>query len=335
MVLACKPFLWAKIFSMRTLLLVMVTAIVSAGCQKQQEKLAINESLFDAGVSKAVLKTKVMSEASGLTESINHPNFLWTHNDSGDKARIFLIDTLANLKATVWLSHDEQRDWEDIASGPGPVDGKNYIYVGDIGDNNAKHKYKFIYRIEEPDLAHSVDTTINEIDTIKFELPDGRRDSESMMLDPLTRDIYILSKREEKVNLYRLPYPQSTTETMKAELALAKLEFNQYQGKAVSKNGGETLINGYHPTYYNQVVSADISRDGREILIKTYSSIYYWKRENNESIVEVLKRKPTILPYKPEPQGEAITFDLNGKGYFTLNEEFGKMPQQLFFYKRK
>lgn len=321
---------------MRTVLLILVSAIVSTGCQKQQEKLAINESLFEAGISKAVLDTKVMSEASGLTESTNNPNFLWTHNDSGDKARIFLIDTVAKLKATVWFANVEQRDWEDMASGPGPEDGKNYIYVGDIGDNNAKHKYKFIYRIEEPviDLTRS-DTIVSKVDQIKFELPDGSRDSESLMLDPLTRDIYIVSKREEKVNLYRLPYPQSTSEPIKAELALAKLEFNQYQGKAVSKNGSETLINGYHSSYYNQVVSADISKDGQEILIKSYSSVYYWKRENNENIAETLKRMPTILPYKPEAQGEAITFDLNGNGYFTLNEELGKMPQQLFFYKRK
>ncbi|HEY3429911.1 MAG TPA: hypothetical protein VGK39_04480, partial [Cyclobacteriaceae bacterium] len=183
---------------MRRVLIIWLSATAFSGCQSQQEKLAINETLFEAGVSKGVLSTKVMSEASGLTESTNNPNFLWTHNDSGDKARIFLIDTMARLKATVWFADVDQRDWEDMASGPGPKDGKNYIYVGDIGDNNAKHKYKLIYRIEEPviDLTHS-DTTLNSIDRIKFELPDGSRDSESIMVDPLTRDIYIISKREE------------------------------------------------------------------------------------------------------------------------------------------
>jgi hypothetical protein len=40
------------------------------------------------------------------------------------------------------------------------------------------------------------------------------------------------------------------------------------------------------------------------------------------------------LPYSPEPQGEAIAFDAQGGGYYTISEERGKSPQQLFYYKR-
>ena len=181
----------------------------------------------------------------------------------------------------------------------------------------------------------SADTTLTNIDCIKFQLPDGSRDSEAMMIDQLTRDIYIISKREQKVNLYKLTYPQSTTEIMTAELVFPKLEFNQYEERSVSKDGEETLINGYHSAYYNQIVSCDMSQDGQEILIKSYSSVYYWKRNANESVVDMLKRTPQLLPYTPEPQGEAITFDLQRAGYYTLSEERGKLPQRLFFYKRK
>lgn len=313
---------------------------LALGCEKRgqlsgKENLLVNETLFERGTPLGDLDSKELAEASGLAASVNNPDLLWTHNDGGDKARLFLIDKQAQLKATVLFDGIKNRDWEAMAVGPGPVDGKNYVYAGDIGDNKAQYDFKFIYRVEEPTLGENADTTLTVIDRIKFKYPDGSRDAESLIIDPLTRDIYIISKREEKVNLYRLPYPQSTTEEVTAELALAKLEFNQYEEKVYSQNGDEKLTNGYHSDYYNQIVSASISLDGSELLIKSYSSVYYWKRNQGENIADVIKRRPTRLPYVPEPQGEAITFDTKGEGYYTVNEKLGKNPQRLSFYKRK
>ncbi len=304
------------------------------GCER---KTQLNETIFEAGVIQGELDTKDLAEASGLAGSVGNPGLLWAHNDSDDNARIFLIDKEAHYKATVWFDRTTNRDWEDIAVGPGPVEGKNYIYVGDIGDNGFKHRYKFIYRIEEPvvDGDKIQDTTIVAVDKIKFQLPDSPRDAEAMMVDPLTRDIYLLSKREQKVNLYRLPFPQSTTEVMTAELALSKLEFNQHEERIVSKKDNQVLTNGYHSSYFNQIVSCDMSRDGNELLVKSYSSVYYWKREKDESVAELIKKAPIRLPYTSEPQGEAITFDVTGVGYFTLSERRGETSQRLFFYKRK
>jgi len=322
---------------MRIFLLGLV-AVCFLGCQKREEvSIVINEQLFEMGSLSGELKTKELKEASGITESFQNPGLLWVLNDGGDQGRIYLMDTTTQIKARVLLEGIKNRDWEDMASGPGPEEEKKYIFIGDIGDNDAKHKYKFIYRIEEPvvDFMNASDTTITKVDCIKFQLPDGSRDAEAMMIDPITRDIYIISKREQKVNLYRLPYPQSTSEVVKAELALKELKFNQYQGRTVSNDGGQTLINGYHSAYYNQVVSCDISGDGLEMLIKSYSAIYYWRRQENESIVNMIQRIPTLLPYTPEPQGEAITFNEKRSGYYTLNEELGKQPQQLLFYRRK
>ncbi len=306
------------------------------GCERKVQ-LPVTETIFEAGAVQGKLKTKELREASGLAASVSNPDLLWTHNDSGDQARIFLIDKEAHHRATVWFANSTNRDWEDMAIGPGPVEGKSYMYVGDIGDNDSRHPYKYIYRVEEPvvNWNKSSDTTLTNVDCIKFQLPDSPRDAEAMMVDPMTRDIYIISKREQKVNLYKLSYPHSTKEPVTAELVLAKLEFNQFEEQVVSQQGNERLTNGYHSDYFNQIVSCDISRDGQEVLIKSYSSVYYWKNEKNESIPELLKRPPTLLPYVPEPQGEAIAFDMRGDGYFTLSEKRGKTPQRLFFYKRK
>jgi hypothetical protein len=272
-----------------------------------------------------------------MAESINSPGYLWVHNDSGDKTRLFLIDKQGKQKATIWLANATNRDWEDIAIGPGPEEGKSYVYVGDIGDNDQKYEFKYIYRIEEPviDLRTTSDTTIIHVDRIEFRLPDGPQDTELLMIDPGTRDLYTVSKRKKKVNLYRLPYPQSTTAPLTAQIALGDRDFSKVDGETISQQGEETLINGYNSQYYYQIVAGDISPDGREVLIKTYSAVYYWKKSGQESLIELLGEDPVRLPYEAEPQGEAIGFDAAGKGYFTISEKRGKALPHIIFYKRK
>src|SRR5690606_35971094 len=56
-----------------------------------------------------------INEASGLVASAAHTGYFWTHNDSGDEARIFLIDDSARHKATYYLQGIPAFDWEDIA----------------------------------------------------------------------------------------------------------------------------------------------------------------------------------------------------------------------------
>lgn len=290
-------------------ILLMVSLLFSIACAQQRKEEATNNS-FEDGVSVGMIEGKEIREASGLVASISNPGMLWTHNDSGNGAEIFLLDDKGQVKCIVQFNDIKNRDWEDITIGAGPEENKVYLYVGEIGDNNSAFEYKFLYRIEEPVIAEGVsDTTLTKIDTIKFKLSDGERDTEALMIDPVTKDLFIFSKREQRVNLYKLTYPLSTTETMTAEKVLEKLPF--------------TLI-----------VAGDISEDGNEILAKNYDNIFYWKRLPRESIEETIQRTPERLPYSPEPQGEAIAFSSKGDGYYTISERKKKLLQHLYFYKR-
>jgi hypothetical protein len=323
---------------MKTIVLVLSLAALSTFCTSKKKPIEIvsPNAPFEAGITAAVIKDETLEEASGLAMSVGNPGYLWTHNDSGDDARLLLIDNKGILKSEIKIANINNRDWEDITIGPGPEPGKTYIYIAEIGDNESEFTYKYIYRIEEPIVDVSKkDTTIQKVDVIKFEYPDGLRDAESLMIDPLSKDLYILSKRELRCNLYRLPFPQSTTESFKAELALEKIEFEQTINGDTIRNGDEILIKGYHPKYYYQIVGADISAAGDEVLVKSYSSVYYWTRQPNETIADVIKRSAIMLPYQPEPQGEAIAFTNSGDGYFTLNERMKGKEQKLIFYKRK
>jgi hypothetical protein len=292
--------------SMLTILLILILT----GCSQLPKEQA-HTTLFEAGTSSGILTSKQMQEASGLVASINNPEMFWSHNDSGNDPEIFLIDKTGKLVCTVHLPDIQNRDWEDITIGAGPEKNKQYLYIGDIGDNKAVHDYKFIYRLEEPVINKAVtDTTLRNIDEIKFKLSDGARDTESLMYDPQSHDLYILSKREAHINLYKLSQPFSTDGLMRAERVLEKLPFTM-------------------------IVAADISPDGSEILAKNYDHIYYWKRQTGEKLEDAISRPAEELVYKAEPQGEAIAFDRTGVGFYTLSEQKKKVPQHLFFYKRR
>jgi hypothetical protein len=297
--------------------------IILFACAKT-EPVHIRTDLFGEGEVRGKLSCEPLSEASGLAASRVNPGYLWSHNDSEHPAEVYLLDSTARCVMRVTLKGIENRDWEDMAIGPGPDSTTHYIYAGDIGDNDARYEVKSIYRFPEPAYTPGRSDTLLTPETLRFVLPDGKRDIETLMVDPWTRNIYLVSKREENVNLYRLSYPQRTTGVMTAEKVASKLNF-ALRGEA----------KGYNAAYFSQVVGGDISEDGTEVLIKTYSNVYYWKRKPLESIEELLKRTPDILPYTPESRGEAIAF-MSTRGFATLSEqvEEGEYPA-LLFYRRK
>jgi hypothetical protein len=249
---------------------------------------------------------KHLPEASGIASSIANPGYIWSVNDSGNPAKVYLIDTTAHVKLTCKLPVDN-RDWEEVAVGPGPDASKTYIYVGEIGDNNAAYDTKYVYRFEEPVAgADSLDVLLT--DTLKIQMPDGKRDTETMMIDPFTKDLYLISKREDSVSVYKVAQPFSK-EIMTAQ-KVATIPFKK-------------------------IVAGSFSKDGLEILLKDYDHIYYWTRSKDEPFEKTLLKTPEELPYEIEAQGESITWALDGKGFYTLSETNAGKPAYLKFYKRK
>ncbi len=248
-----------------------------------------------------------LKEASGLVASVSNPGLLWTLNDSGNPAEIFLIDENASIRLVCKLANIQNRDWEDIAIGAGLEKGKNYLYVADIGDNQAQFDFKYIYRFEEPLLSKEKEKLITHVDTLVFRMPDGPRDAETLLIDPLSNDLFIISKREESVGLYHAAYPFGDTLHLKKVLSLPM----------------------------TQIVSGTLSSDGQELLLKDYDHIYYWKRSDQESLAELMVRKPIELPYEREPQGEAIGWSRDADAFYTLSESTKEKNADLIVHKRR
>ncbi|MBX2952843.1 MAG: PE-PGRS family protein [Leadbetterella sp.] len=254
------------------------------------------------------LNINYLQEISGMVSSFRFPGHLWVQEDSGNEPRIDLIRNDGTHIRKVSFS-GANRDWEDISIGPGPENGKNYIYLGETGDNNAVYGDYYIYRFEEPTEGQN---SIDNYDTIHFRYPDNASyDAETVMVDPLTRDLYVVTKAQLNVRVYRLPYPQNTTGLTVAE----------YMG-AIK---------------YFLIVAGDVSPDGSEVLLKSYNAIYYWKRKPGESLYQVLSRAHDLsAPYTVEPQGESVCWSTDARGYYTISEQ-GNSSQTppLYYYSKK
>src|SRR5688572_25448684 len=155
-----------KRLTVALLLLIHVTSVA-------QINRFFDSTLFSPRQRLAEVKDFKLLEISGLAASINNPGYLWAHNDSGKKPEVYLVDDSLKILLTCDLRVIMNRDWEDIAVGPGPDPNKNYIYLGDIGDNLGLFKVKFIYRFEEPTLPKNGSTVVEvtKITRISFTVP--------------------------------------------------------------------------------------------------------------------------------------------------------------------
>jgi hypothetical protein len=293
-------------------ILFFLIAFVSLSCDKKE---ADNDQPKNAPpvfetYQAGSLSTSMIHEASGIAPSYKYPDLYWVHNDSGDSAKIYLIDTAASVKATLVLTGCTNRDWEDISTFQ-DGEGRSFILIGDIGDNNKAFDYKYIYKLEEPEIpvGNNVRVKVDQYEQLTFSYPDGKKDAETLFIDPLTREIFIVSKFDPLSSVYSVPSDVSWNDT----IILNK----------------ETSLDIFG------VVGGDVNPEGNEIVIKSYDKIFYWKRTNGTTLADALKTEFQLIPYQQEPQGEAICFSLNSLDFLTITECVQGKSCRISYYKRK
>ena len=245
----------------------------------------------------------VLGELSGIIQSDAYPDKFWTHNDSGDLANIYLMNSKGELEGTYRLEGIDAEDMEDVAKYS--LDGRTYLVLADIGDNRAKRKSISLYIFEEPkwEAGKTMYTIARDnIRVLHMQYADKARDAEAIFIDPVDLNCYLISKRDFHVGVYAFPILQA---------ADAKLTLHR----------AFTLP-------FTFVTAADISRNGEAIVIKNLTSIYYWQRPQGASIRETLTKPYQLLAYSPEPQGEAICFDKDPTVFYTISER----PFGLYAY---
>jgi hypothetical protein len=270
---------------------------------------------FSDGSSRGTVTASGLEEASGLASSRANADIVWVHADSGAAARLFAIDAAdAGLVAMFDVTGAANVDWEDIAVGPGPIPDQSYLYIGDIGGNGAAQA-NIVYRVPEPVIDPSAGLGPHALAgavALPFSYPDGSHDAETLLADPVTGDLFVVTKAFGPASIFRYPGPHDGTAT---ELELV-----------AGLNFALPPLSGWLTT------GGDMSPAGDEILIRTYFSAFVWRRGPTESVADALGGAPCPVPVRSEPQGEAVGYAADGRSYLTLSEQSDGGPQPLYEY---
>ncbi len=132
-------------------------------------------------------------ESSGLAASVVHPGVVWTHNDSGNPARLFAVDQAGATVATLDVEGALNVDWEAVAMGRGP-DGSAALFVADTGANLSLRPQPSVYVVAEPSELAS-----GSVPAERFPVSyaDGRLpDVETILVDPVTNQVFLVEKRD-------------------------------------------------------------------------------------------------------------------------------------------
>lgn len=285
---------------------------------------------FKDGVSVGNLPFALSAEISGIVRSQRAENaaYFWTIDDAlVNPAKLLAVAKANGASGGQWtLTGAAGVDVEDVASAT--VGGQPYLYVADSGDNASVRATIQIFRVKEPVITGGNGTLAAGVDyeTIVCnypaapagELGTAPRDAETLLVDPDTGDMYLLTKRTTTVQCFRLLHAASYTGTQTLTY-LGDISLLPTTVPANGNNGG-------------RATGGDISPDGSEIVVKNYEKVYWWSRvKGTTSIYTAMTAAPTeIRAYvgggRPsshpnnEPQGEAICFGHDGVDLYTASE---------------
>jgi hypothetical protein len=268
---------------------------------------------FMDGAPLGTVESSLLTEISGVAASRQNTDVLWVHNDSGDSARIYAMSIQGKHLGIYHLVGASAADWEDIAIGPGPTEGQDYIYVGDIGDNARRRSSVTVYRVAEPLVSttqNPVDLNLDDVDALPMQYPGPAvYDCEALLVDPLSGDIFLVTKDragEGVAHVFRNPAPHTPDVMVTLELV-------------------EDI------PLPAQVTGGDVSPSGDGVLLRLYSQGYYWPRATGTNLWEAFSGTACTVPLAVEPQGEAIAFAALNLGYFTVSEG---SYQPVYFYEK-
>ena len=203
-------------------------------------------------------------EASGLAASRTNPEVLWVHNDSGNAADLFALNTHGKVLGSYHLENSACIDWEDITIGPGPTPERDYLYIADAGTNRFPRPEVVVHRMIEPQVNTRSQARLASINAESFRITyPGHtvHDAETLMADPRDGSLYIVTKSKSGLSqVFRTERP-TTGATLLALKPVTTLQFAN-----TGERGSPRTTGG------------DISRDGALVIIKTYTHAYLWQR---------------------------------------------------------
>ncbi|WP_434939248.1 hypothetical protein ACRWQN_18215 [Shewanella sp. HL-SH8] len=295
--------------------------------------LSTNACAMQTGVTQTgSISAPLIDEASGLAVSRLNEQILWTHNDSGDTARLFAIDTRGNHLVTLNVNGVKNTDWEDIASFV--YQGQAYLLIADIGDNSQQRTQYQLHLIKEPDLSQlngQKTLSVKPLWSMTFTYEDGARDSESVAVDVAKQKILLLTKRDKQPILYGLPLispisglGQSSNQSIQT--------FNKQAKRLGDIAPLPTAVLDYASIYTwigfaGKPTAMDISADGLSAVVLTYTHAFYFSQSQPGDWLTLLSSAPKQINLPSITQAEAVGFSQDGHSIYITSE---RLPAPLY-----
>lgn len=252
-------------------------------------------------------------EASGLAASRLTPGLLWTHDDSGGAPELYAVDAKGRRRGTIRLAGVENKDWEDVAAFR--RDGRAWLLVADVGDNDAKRGSVRLHLLAEPtaqELSPHGSVTVKPTYSLRVRYEDGPHDCEAVAVDPVGEQIYLLSKRDEPARLYRLPLASAPDiVTARFVTTVPKLE---------GATEVDFFLKGLLGRKLHWPTAMDFRSDGRAVLVLTYGAALVFERQGNDDWPAAFRREPLRLPFHGLRQAEGACFSADGRVVFVVSE---------------
>jgi DNA-binding beta-propeller fold protein YncE len=277
--------------------------LASCGSNSAPPKVSANNPHFDTPRIVGKIKSKAISESSGVAVSSCQPDVLWTHNDGGNDDLIFAISPSGELLGTYRVKGVTNEDWEDIAAYKDAA-GKCFVYIGEIGDNDAWKAEHKVYRIPEPqvgglDPKRSVETETPQ--TVRFRYPDENQNSETLMVQRQTGDIYVATKRKSGPSrIYRIK---------------AAFDDSIQTAEKVGEISVPSVPNGL-------LTGGDISPDGRHAIVCDYTQGYELSLPDGAAnFDDIWRQTPLAVDLGKRPHGESVGYNADGTAVYATSEE--------------
>jgi hypothetical protein len=235
---------------------------------------------------------RALRETSGLAVSVRYPDVVWSHNDSGDDARVYALDRSGAVVARLDLEGIEARDWEAMDRGPCALDpGTECLYLADTGDNVRRRDVLVIHLVPEPDPYADLETVSPE-GSLRYLYPDGPRDAEAVAVAADGTVVIVTKGRAGEIRLFSID-PEAVRRAIRDDAP-------------VQLDAGTRLPIEPDWDVGRVATGAAFRPDGGVLAVRTLSEIYFFGWPDLDEVA------PPCFLGRQEPQGEAIAWEPSG-----------------------
>lgn len=320
---------------------------------------------YAAPIDVAPVVDPAITEASGLVSSRQNAGVLWTHNDSGDSARLFALGIDGSALGRLYLPDVEAIDVEDMAAAPCP-DGQPFcLWVADMGDNILARDHITIYIVPEPainftdtfseaDLADEIVSgariEANHFWVLDVTYPDTSHDSEALVISPNGQELAVFEKTiGDQATIFHANLLEKLDATFFAPVA-ADVDANL--NSQTTTTGSLTLdevttISSPGIAFGDQgrmITAADWHPLDQQMILRVYTATIEYRFDGTiaggladedatflDKLLLMKEQIPLTAIAGPltEPQGEAVAYDETGLNIWSLSEDPDGQPHQM------